>query len=262
MNARTLACLGALTLTLGACSNQAEAIPSETSPASASVPDHCSDPLAGKPAKINARELAFCQAEALGKIAGYVQEDTLDGTLSSRSRVNMDPLAVEIQSFSQSGDPIGRVILVSGNTFVEREGSWIQAKADSDDDALAYQATLPKRFEALLNPHVRAAGTDPSLEYSVVGTETIDSTPVTVLSLEVTNDSDRLVSKLYIRDDYVVLQSESTYTVNGTQRVRGSKVSEIDQPQDIINPRFEDDAHRSGIDPSGRGGEPAPTTGT
>lgn len=246
LKGRVGAYVGALALALAACGDGVglSAQPGSTPSAHASVPDHCTDPLKGNPSTVNARELAFCQAEALGKLAGYVQEDTVDGVLSSRSRANMRPLGVEIESFDSSGKPTGRAILVRGNTFIQREGKWIQASPDSKDEAVVAQASLPMRYEALLNPKICAAGTDSKLNYTVLGSDVVDGTPVKVLSLTVDNEPDSLVSKLYIRDDYVVIRSESTYTINGRQRLRTSQLTTIDQPQDIINPRFEDDDHR------------------
>lgn len=241
MGARFVACMGALTAILTACGSDVATGPSATDAAV----DHCTDPLKNSPTTVNARELAFCQAEALGKLAGYVQEDTVDGQLATRSRANLDPLAVEIESFGGDGDAAGRVILVSGNTFVQRDGSWVQATSDSTDETLAFQSTLPGRYEALLNPNVRAAGTDPTLEYKVAGSDVVDGTPVTVLTLTVSDDADTLVSTLFIRDDYVVIRSESEYTVNGKESTRTATLTAVDEPQDIINPRFEDDEHRS-----------------
>lgn len=236
--------LGALAVALTGCGGEPSEAASEED--SAAIVDHCTNPLANSPTTVNAQELAFCQAEALGKIAGWVQEETLNGTLTSVSRVNIDPLAVEIQPYTQSGSPGSRAILVHGNTFVERDGHWVQATIDSDDDALAYQATLPMRFEALLNADIRAAGTDPTLSYQVLGRQTVNGHEVTVLSLELTDaeGDDRRTSKLYVRDDYTVVQSESSFRVNGSNQVRASTLTVIDEPQDIINPRFESDAEQ------------------
>lgn len=245
MNGRFVACMGALTAILTACGGDVAADPT-TEPSTAV--DHCTDPLKNATATVNARELAFCQAEALGKLAGYVQEDTVNGKLATRSRANMDPLAVEIESFDRGGKESGRVILVGGNTFVLRDDAWVQATSDSSDETLAFQSTLPVRYEALLNPKARAAGTDPALEYKVVGSDVVDGTPVTVLTLTVNDDADKLVSKLFIRDDYVVIRSESEYTVNGKESTRTATLTAVDEPQDIINPRFEDDAHRSELE--------------
>lgn len=235
--------LGALALLLAGCSETAESDAETTGSAPATI-DHCTDPLAGDPTDVNAQELAFCQAEALGKISGWVQEDTVDGMLASTSRVNIDPLAVEIQSYTDSGEPGARAILIRGNTFVEREGKWVQATTESDDGTMAYQATMPMRFEALLNPELRAAGTNPDLTYEVIGHEEIDGENVTVLSLQLTGDADggdTRESRLYVRDDYVVVQSESEFRVNGSSQVRATVLTTIDESQEIINPRFETD---------------------
>lgn len=164
--------------------------------------------------------------------------------LASTSRVNIDPLAVEIQSYTDSGEPGARAILIRGNTFVEREGKWVQATTESDDGTMAYQATMPMRFEALLNPELRAAGTNPDLTYEVIGHEEIDGENVTVLSLQLTGDADggdTRESRLYVRDDYVVVQSESEFRVNGSSQVRATVLTTIDESQEIINPRFETD---------------------
>ncbi|VEI13394.1 hypothetical protein [Trueperella bialowiezensis] len=241
---RVIATLGAIAIAAGGCSSGEPAGAASGSPAAARSVDHCTNPLDGNPQTVNAQELAFCQAEALGKISGWVQEDTVDGTLTSTSRVNIDPLAVEIQPYDAAGTPGSRAILIRGNTFVEKGGRWIQATKNSDDDALAYQATMPMRFEALLNADIRAAGTDPNLTYDVVGHETLNGQEVTVLKMQVASDSpsgDSLTSKLYIRDDYVVVHSESTFQVDGSEHVRAATLTTIDEPQEIINPRFETD---------------------
>ncbi|AZR07108.1 hypothetical protein EBQ10_07240 [Trueperella pyogenes] len=246
MRSRIVASTSAIALVLlAACGG--DAAPASPESSEEAAVDHCSDPLKTNSASINARELAFCQAEALGRLAGYVQEETVDGHLVKRSRANIRPLALEIESFSTKGAPAGRVILVKGNTFVQREDSWVQATADSSDETLAYQATLPARYEALLNPHMRAARTDPTFEYTVTGTTVINNTPVKVLTLTVADDSDSFVSTLFIREDYVVLRSESVYTVAGKKSTRAAVLTAVNEPQDIINPRFEDDEHRSDI---------------
>lgn len=265
----------AIALALTGCSTAAEpGAAQDASPDSEAESISCSTPVSSLPSPINARALAFCQADALGKIAGYVQEDAVDGKLVSRSRVNINPLAVEIEAFDQTDTPdtageedadtdaqpaaagtnkagsatassSQKAILVQGNTYVQRDGKWVQATTDSDDENLAYQATMPLRFEALLNPHLRAAGTDPELYYEVTGTDTVDGTPVTVLSAQLvragSEDSQGAdESRLYIRDDYLVLKSESTYDVSGHKQVSTSTLMQVDQPQDIANPRFED----------------------
>lgn len=142
----------------------------------------CSDPLAGDPPSVNARELAFCQTEAVGKLAGYVQEDTINGDVVSTSRVNLKPLAVEIKSNDGSDGNGSWVILVAGKAYVNLLGKWYEARADSEDETLQYQSSFPSRFEALLNPQMRAMATDPSLEYTVVGRDTINGDSVRVLS--------------------------------------------------------------------------------
>lgn len=236
--------LGALALLLAGCSNE-DVESTATSPADPpTAVDHCTDPLAGNPTDVNAQELAFCQAEGLTKIAGWIQEDAIDGTLASRSRVNIDPLAAEIQSYTMSGVPGPRAILIRGNTFVERDGQWVQATTDSNDETLAYQATMPMRFEALLNPKLRAAGTNPDLTYSVIARETLNGEDVTVLSMQLSTDAetnDTRESRLYVRDDYVVVHSESTFRINGSNQIRTTVLTTIDEPQEIINPRFEND---------------------
>ena len=239
-----LGVLGALALLLAGCANGDVESATESPADPPAVVDHCTDPLAGDPTDVNAQELAFCQAEGLTKIAGWIQEDTIDGTLASRSRVNIDPLAAEIQSYTMSGIPGPRAILVRGNTFVERDGQWVQATTDSNDETMAYQATMPMRFEALLNPELRAAGTNPDLTYDVIGHETIDGDAVTLLSLQLSDDaetSNARESRLYVRDDYVVVHTETTFRVNGSNQVRATVLTTIDEPQKIINPRFEND---------------------
>lgn len=255
ISTRCVATLGALSLALTACADAEDEVAAE--PSETAVVDHCTYPLAGQPTQVNAQELAYCQAEALGTIAGWVQEDTVDGELASISRVNIDPLAVEIQAYAASGEPGPRAILVRGNTFLERDGQWIQTTTDSEDETMAYQATMPMRFEALLNPAIRAAGTNPDLTYNVLGREEIDGERVTVLSLRISSeaeDGDTRESRLYIRDDYVVVQSETTFYVNGTGQVRASVLTTIDEPQEIINPRFETD-EESGISNNAAGNE-------
>ncbi len=237
-----VASLGVLALALVGCANGTNEPEAAEPSSSTPVVDHCTDPLAGNPSEVNAQELAFCQAEALGKIAGWVQEDTIDDRLSSLSRVNIDPLAVEIQSFNDSGGGGPRAILIRGNTFVQRNGKWVQATTESDDETMAYQATMPMRFEALLNPNIRAAGTNPNLTYTVIGHETVNGEPVTVLSLEIDSEAgDTRESLVYIREDYVVVRTESRFRVNGADQTRATELTTIDEPQDIINPRFEND---------------------
>lgn len=232
--ARAVALVGSFTFCLAGCS------PSEPDAAEQPARVSCSVPLSSQPELLDAPSLAFCQAEALGKIAGYVQEDAVDGEVISRSRVNINPLEVEISSLDSAGKVTSRAILVEGNTFVQREGKWVQAMADSSDENLAYQATMPVRFEALLNPQLRASGTDPNLRYTVSGTDTVNGQPVTVLKWQLDSEADTMESRLYIRDDYLVMKSESVYTDPGREHTRTSTLVEVDVPQDIANPRFED----------------------
>lgn len=236
-----------LTLSLAGCGDSAPEEPDgPASGTTIAVPESCVDPLAGNPETVNARELAFCEAEAIADIEGYVQMDYFDGRHVSTSRVNINPLAVEIRSDPDSENG-NWVILVAGKAYVHQEGNWVEARRDSDDEHLAYQSTLPDRFEALLNPNIRAAGTDATLEYTVVGNETVNGYETTVLSLLADDGSTSgqvVENRVYVRDDYVVVRSQTTSEAAGTKHVRLSSVKDIDEPQEIVNPLYGE----SGVD--------------
>lgn len=223
--------------TQGATSPATESSPSPAEPAVTS----CSDPLAGDPTTVNARELAFCQTEAVGNLAGYVQEDTINGKIVSTSRVNLDPLAVEIKSNAGSNGDGSWVILVAGKAYVNLLGKWYEARADSDDETLQYQSSFPSRFEALLNPEMRAMATDPELEYAVEGRETVNGHDVRVLSLTVNEGTEQeATSTVYIRDDYVVVRSQTEQEIDGHTQLRVSDTTHLDEAQEIINPMYRD----------------------
>ncbi|MDO5025257.1 MAG: hypothetical protein Q4E03_01910 [Trueperella sp.] len=217
--------------------------PADSANATDPVPTKCKNPLGRKQSLISARELAFCEAEALGKLAGYVQTDTINGTVVSVSRVNIDPLMVEITSEPNSDNPGSQVILANGAAYLKQpDGSWVQARPDSKEADVAYQATLPKRFEALMNPNLRAAGTSPNLVYTLGEAAKIGGDTVFVLEAEIDDGSEsgrKMLSRIYVRPDYLVLRSETESTISGRSTVRVSELTGIDEPQRIINPRFE-----------------------
>lgn len=211
--------------------------------ADAPVPTECRNPLGRKQSLISARELAFCEAEALGKLAGYVQTDTVNGTAVSISRVNIDPLMVEIVSEPNAESTGSRVILANGATYIEQSnGSWIQARPDSKDSSVAYQASMPKRFEALMNPNLRAAGTSPNLVYTLEHVTEIGQDTVFVLEAVIDKGVEsgrKMISRIYVRPDYIVVRSETESIVSGRSTVRKAELTEIGNPQKILNPRFE-----------------------
>ncbi|MFY9262743.1 MAG: hypothetical protein GX483_07930 [Actinomycetaceae bacterium] len=243
---RTLISLGAgasaVLLLLAGCASEEEDSATASASTEPSVIDYCTDPLAGNPETVSAQELAFCQAEAVGTIAGYVQEDYYDDVLVSTSRVNIDPLAVEIKGTSGTETEDGSwIILVVGKTFVNVDGHWIEAHANSDDEVLQYQATFPQRFEAMLNPHLRALATNADLQYDVVGTEVVSGYETTVLSLTVEDPETGAMSvnQVYVRDDYITVLSETTTTSEtGEQHTRKALLTEIDVAQEIVNPMY------------------------
>lgn len=239
MRRRIIGALGLALLAAG-CSTQDEgASAQEQTPSIEGAPvTECSDPLGSGATQVNAQELAFCQGAGVVNLAGYVQSDYIDGELVSTSRVNIDPLAVEIKGAS-GGDMDGTwVILVANKTYVNVEGEWIQARADSDDENLQVQSSLPERFAALLNPEMRAMAVDPTFVYDVVGTEVIDGEETTVLSLTYELDGANANNRVYVRDDYVTVLTTTVIDRDGEQTVRESRVSDINQPQEIMNPLY------------------------
>lgn len=230
--------LGLVLLAAGCGSETGGAAPDSEPTTTATTITDCSDPLGSGAERVNAQELAFCQAEGIIGLAGYVQTDYIDGSVVSTSRVNMDPLAVEIKGAAQ-GDMAGTwVILVANKTYVNADGQWVQARADSDDENLQYQSSFPQRFAALLNPEMRAMAVDPTFEYDVIGTETVDGEETTVLSMNYELEGATANNRVYVRDDYVTVLTTTIIERDGEQTVRESRVSEIDQPQEIINPLF------------------------
>ncbi|MFP7697238.1 hypothetical protein [Trueperella sp. LYQ143] len=206
-----------------------------------------SNPLTGNPTEVNARTLAYCQALALRNITGYIQEDTLDGQLVSRSRVNTHPLSAEIESFDAAGKRVNHSVLNQNTIFVQHGTSWVQASVDSPDKNLAYQATIPARFETLLNPSVRASGTDPALTYRVTGKKTVNGQTIFTLTLSRSNDDDIPDSDVHlvIRSDCLVLRAESSYNIDGVDHTRVSTTRDIDIPQYIEMPSQAADTQNS-----------------
>lgn len=236
----------------------------------AAVPKECSDPLAKAQAAgkdtLNAREVAFCMSEALGKLAGWQQENLdANGKPSATAKVNVRPLAAEITAKDAKTGKDLQVVLVEGTTFINRDGKWEEANALAHDSDMVAFAALPRSFEALLNSQLRAAGVDPTLEYKVTGKEEIAGTPVYVLELPLSGEKENNPSapssekaapekadpnkaaparrsRLFMRADYVVVRTENY--VDDTL-VNSVVLTEIDKAQHIINPRYGKDIYES-----------------
>lgn len=227
--------LGLACLTLAGCSGTSSSAPTPT-------PDEtCTHPLEGESTSVNARELAFCEAESIGKIEGYVQEDYLNDQLVSTSRVNIKPLAVEIKT--QPEDSGQWMILVAGKAYSHINNDWVEARPDSDSAELQAAAGLPDRFEALLNPKIRAAGTDKTLTYTVDGTEEVNGVDTTKLVLELDdpqNPDVHYTNHKWISANYIVMKSMTvtSSTTGDSTTSRMSILTTVDKPQDIPNPLF------------------------
>lgn len=252
----------ALSLGLTACSSDDDATtgPSGTSTSSptdvrtnpnevsAGIPTECTDPLADakKGDVINGRELMFCQSEALGKIDGYVltrvQGEGAEAFVTNTSRVNIDPLAVEIVAPGTAGAD-ATVVLIGGRTYVKMpmDDNFVEVTENTTDESLVQFAQLPSTFVTLLNPKLRAAGTSPTLMFTVVGTDKVDGVDVTVVEAILTEGSTFATQTDYIDSRYLPIKSvlkvaatkePDKILVNAT-----TSMTEIDKSQHIVDPQ-------------------------
>ncbi|MCI6574694.1 MAG: hypothetical protein PT944_01595 [Actinomycetaceae bacterium] len=205
----------------------------------------CSHPLAsafatleaGKQAdtaiSVSAPDLAICTAEALGQLKGYQEETMKNGKIHSHSRVNINPLKVDMVIDEPLSGQFEQVILIEGFAFAKVNGTWIQATEDADDPAIRSLLNLPQSFQTQFNPRLRAAGTDSSIRYTVVGTDTVLGQPVIVMEATIANKAESYTSRYYLNKNYVLLRSDAVSSAGTTTT---SRLTEIDVPQTITNP--------------------------
>ena len=182
----------------------------------------------------NARELAICTTEALGKLAGYQEQTSVEGKIQQESRVNVHPLRADITiSHPQAGSP-EEIVMIEEFVFVKIDGQWLEATEDSENSAVRAALNLPKSLQTQFNPHLRAAGTDDSIVYSATGTDTILDTPVLILEAPITAEEGTYISRYYLDADYQLLRSEAVAQSGDVQSA--TSITELDEPQTISNP--------------------------
>lgn len=182
---------------------------------------------------VDAKTLAYCTTEAIGKLDGYREKQLLNGDEISSSRININPLRVHITRAHPEAGDIEEVIMVESFTFAKIDGKWIEATEDNPKPAVKALLNLPKSFQTQFNPKLRAAGTSDSVVYSVEGTDTVLNQPVLILSAVITNNLETFTSKYFINSDYLVLRSQIIRTDG---KVTTSEMTAIGDREDITNP--------------------------
>ena len=252
----------ALSLGLTACSSDDDATTgpsgaSTSSPtdgtkaasmAATDVPTECTDPLANaKPGDvIDGREFAFCQAEALAKLEGYlltrVTVDYDSQEFTTTNRVQVDPLVVEIDAPQISGGA-ARVVVIEGKAYVKlpTDREYAEVPEDTTDKELAYFAKLPSIWEKTFDPKLAAEETEPGLTYTVVRTDKVDDVDVTVLESRTIDGTAASKKIVYVDSRFLTLTSVFTVTRSSEpDKVVleiSSFMSEINAPQQITDPR-------------------------
>ena len=264
---RAAAAAAVLTLSLGltACSSDDDATSASSkttttssapstdgtkaaSTASADAATECTYSLADAKTgdTVSGREFAFCQAEALTKLEGYVltrvQTDDKAEEFTSVTRVQVDPLEVEITSEEDSGGT-SSVVIVDGKAYIKlaTDKEYAEVPADTTDQKLTYFANLPSTWEKNLNPKLAAEETDPDLILTVLGTDKVDDVDVTVFEFELDHGTAITRRTFYVDSRFLTLKSELTFADSDEPDKlllkTSSIMSEIDQPQDIADPR-------------------------
>lgn len=233
-------CAALLCLSLSSCAHRAhKGQDTDLSAHAPAVPDKCTDPLSRGGKRISAREISFCLAESLGKIKGWTQEDYGPGGKPvSKAAVNVRPLAVKIDTKANAPLPNTEIILIEGKTFIRQNGTWKEADADSADKNYALISRMPRYFETMLNPKLRAAGTDPQQTYSIEGKTTLLGREVTKISAENRDPQGRIPARtfrFYVTKDYLTLKSE---ILQDGKIISSSVVTAVDRYQQIRRPKI------------------------
>ena len=235
---RIFALLTAASLT--ACGGETSAQSECTDPAAAAFEllskQADSEEIEQAAVRVNAQQLSACSAEGLAKLSGYEERASLNGNPVSTSRVNISPLAVDITITAPNPGTPEEIVLVNAFAFAKINGEWLEATKDNPDSTIASIPDLRNGFETQLNPRLRAAGTDASIEYELTGFDEVLGQPVIVLATELPggNSGEPYEVSYFVNEDYVILRS----VVSGSdgQNTRVSEITSYDVAQDIRNP--------------------------
>ena len=209
---------------------------------------------------VNAQELSRCAANALGAISGYQERTIENGEVQSTSRVNVNPLSLDMSIAHPAAGSPEELIFLAGFSFAKIDGKWIELTKDNPDPAIASLLELREGLQIQFNPELRAAGTDASLEYQLVGADEILGEPVIVLEAELptADGGSSATSRYFLTKDYLILRSTLSSgdgdasggeagdaeagSAGGMQQSieRVSEFTEIGVPQEIKNPMLAD----------------------